>query len=131
MKAWGVRCLVGASFARIFRRNAVNLGLPVLECAGAAGAARPGSQIRIDTDTGEVDVDGQVFRAQPGAGVRRRPRVLRRPRAVGQGAARGGVDVIVRDLGDAWQVVLQTDHADLCRAVRGELVGHRRACPSR
>ena len=65
MKAWGVRCLVGASFARILRRNAVNLGLPVLECAGAAGAARPGSQIRIDTDTGEVDVDGQVFRAQP------------------------------------------------------------------
>ena len=42
MKAWGVRCLVGASFARILRRNAVNLGLPVLECAGAAGAARPG-----------------------------------------------------------------------------------------
>ena len=65
MKAWGVRCLVGVSFARILRRNAVNLGLPALECAGAAGAARPGSQIRIDTDTGEVDVDGQVFRAQP------------------------------------------------------------------
>ena len=42
MKAWGVRCLVGVSFARIFRRNAVNLGLPALECAGAAGAARPG-----------------------------------------------------------------------------------------
>jgi uncharacterized protein DUF3891 len=33
---------------------------------------------------------------------------------VGEGAARGGVGVIVRDLGDAWQVVLQTDHADLC-----------------
>ena len=65
MKAWGVRCLVGVSFARIFRRNAVNLGLPALECAGAAGAARPGSQIRIDTDSGEVDVDGQVFGAQP------------------------------------------------------------------
>jgi hypothetical protein len=33
---------------------------------------------------------------------------------VGQGAARGGLDVIVRNLGDGWQVVLQTDHADLC-----------------
>jgi 3-isopropylmalate/(R)-2-methylmalate dehydratase small subunit len=65
MRAWGVRCLVGASFARIFRRNAVNLGLPVLECEGAAGAARPGSQIRIDTDTGEVDVDDETFHARP------------------------------------------------------------------
>ena len=65
MKAWGVRCLVGASFARIFGRNAVNLGLPALECPGAAGAARTGSQIRIDTETGEVDVDGDVFWAQP------------------------------------------------------------------
>jgi Protein of unknown function (DUF3891) len=33
---------------------------------------------------------------------------------MGQGAARGGLDVIVRDLGEGWQVVLQTDHADLC-----------------
>lgn len=65
MKAWGVRCLVGVSFARILRRNAVNLGLPVLECSGAAGAAQPGSEIRIDTDTGEVEVDGQVFHARP------------------------------------------------------------------
>ena len=65
MRAWGVRCLVGVSFARILRRNAVNLGLPALECPGAAGAARPGSKIRIDTETGEIAVDGQVFHAQP------------------------------------------------------------------
>jgi 3-isopropylmalate/(R)-2-methylmalate dehydratase small subunit len=65
MRAWGVRCLVGPSFARILRRNAVNLGLPVLECGDAAGAAQPGSAIRVDTDTGEIDVDGELFHARP------------------------------------------------------------------
>jgi 3-isopropylmalate/(R)-2-methylmalate dehydratase small subunit len=65
MKAWGVRAVVGASFARIFRRNCVNLGLPVLEAPDAARAARRGSRIRIDTDTGEVDVDGQRYETAP------------------------------------------------------------------
>jgi 3-isopropylmalate/(R)-2-methylmalate dehydratase small subunit len=65
MQAWGVRAVVGASFARIFRRNCINLGLPVLEAADAAAAARRGSQIRIDTDTGEVAVDGKRYEAAP------------------------------------------------------------------
>jgi 3-isopropylmalate/(R)-2-methylmalate dehydratase small subunit len=65
MRAWGVRCLVGKSFARIFRRNCVNLGLPVLDCPEASEAARRGSRIRIDTDTGEVEVDGTAFRSRP------------------------------------------------------------------
>jgi 3-isopropylmalate/(R)-2-methylmalate dehydratase small subunit len=65
MKAWGVRCVVGKSFARIFRRNCVNLGLPVLECPEAAAAAKPGSRVRIDTDSGEIEVDGERFRARP------------------------------------------------------------------
>ena len=64
MKAWGVQGVVGKSFARIFRRNCVNLGLPILECPDAAEAARTGSRVRIDTDTGVVEVDGQVFQAQ-------------------------------------------------------------------
>ena len=65
MLAWGVRCVLGKSFARIFYRNCINLGLPALECPDAAQAARPGSSVRIDTDTGEVMVDGTSFRAQP------------------------------------------------------------------
>jgi 3-isopropylmalate/(R)-2-methylmalate dehydratase small subunit len=65
MKAWGVRCVLGKSFARIFRRNCINLGLPVLECPEAAEAARPGSGIRVDTQTAEVVVDGKEFLAQP------------------------------------------------------------------
>lgn len=65
MKAWGVRCVLGRSFARIFRRNCVNLGLPVIACPGAAAAARPGSHIRIEAATGEVMVDGTAHRAEP------------------------------------------------------------------
>jgi 3-isopropylmalate/(R)-2-methylmalate dehydratase small subunit len=63
--AWGVRAVVGASFARIFRRNCVNLGLAAIEAPEAATAARPGSRIRIDTATGEVDVDGTRYYAPP------------------------------------------------------------------
>lgn len=65
MKAWGVRCVLGKSFARIFRRNCINIGLPVLECREAVEVARPGSSVRIDTQTWEVSVDGKAFRAQP------------------------------------------------------------------
>ena len=65
LREWGVRCVVGKSFARIFRRNCVNLGLPVLECRKASDAAEPGSWIRIDTDACRIDVDGDVFQARP------------------------------------------------------------------
>ena len=65
MKAWGVRCVLGRSFARIFRRNCVNLGLPLLECPEAAEAAKPGSRVSIDTVSGVVEVDGERFQARP------------------------------------------------------------------
>ena len=65
LKAWGVRAVVGKSFARIFRRNCVNLGLPIVECPEAAEAARPGSRIAIDTGTGDVTVDGTTYAARP------------------------------------------------------------------
>jgi 3-isopropylmalate/(R)-2-methylmalate dehydratase small subunit len=65
LKAWGVQAVVGASFARIFRRNCVNLGLPIFEAPDAAQAVKAGSHIRIDTDAGEIDVDGRRFPAPP------------------------------------------------------------------
>jgi len=65
MKAWGVRCVLGSSFARIFYRNCINLALPAINCPEAAEAARPGSEISVDAAAGKVIVDGQEFVAQP------------------------------------------------------------------
>jgi 3-isopropylmalate/(R)-2-methylmalate dehydratase small subunit len=63
MKALGVSCLVGKSFARIFRRNCLNLGLPLVDCPEAAARAATGSQVQIDFDAGVVVVDGERFDA--------------------------------------------------------------------
>jgi 3-isopropylmalate/(R)-2-methylmalate dehydratase small subunit len=65
MKASGVRCVIGSSFARIFYRNCINLALPAISCPAAAQAAKPGSEISIDAATGKVSVDGQEFVAVP------------------------------------------------------------------
>jgi 3-isopropylmalate/(R)-2-methylmalate dehydratase small subunit len=65
LKAWGVQAVVGRSFARIFRRNCVNLGLVIVEAPEAAAAATAGSEIRIDTESGDIEVDGQLFPAAP------------------------------------------------------------------
>jgi 3-isopropylmalate/(R)-2-methylmalate dehydratase small subunit len=64
MRASGVRALVGASFARIFYRNCINLGLPAFLNAEAAAAAKPGSTVEIDTAEG-ITVDGTPFPASP------------------------------------------------------------------
>jgi 3-isopropylmalate/(R)-2-methylmalate dehydratase small subunit len=69
LQAWGVPAVVGVSFARIFRRNCVNLGLPIFEAPDAARAATAGSQIRIDTEAGEIEVDGKSFPAAPVAAL--------------------------------------------------------------
>jgi len=65
MRAAGIRCVVAKSFARIFHRNCINLGLPAMASAEAATAARPGSSVRITTETGTIEVDGRAFVAQP------------------------------------------------------------------
>ena len=66
MKAAGVHGVLGRSFARIFHRNCINLGLAIVACGEAADAAHDGSRIAIDP-TGEVMVDGKVFAASPAA----------------------------------------------------------------
>jgi 3-isopropylmalate/(R)-2-methylmalate dehydratase small subunit len=62
MKGSGIRGVVGRSFARIFYRNCVNLGLAIVACPAAVDAARDGSRVAIDT-TGAVEVDGVAFDA--------------------------------------------------------------------
>ncbi len=65
MKASQIVCVLGKSFARIFHRNCINLGLPVITHAEAAAAAKPGSKIRIDTDAGEITIGDRRFDTAP------------------------------------------------------------------
>jgi 3-isopropylmalate/(R)-2-methylmalate dehydratase small subunit len=65
MRAAGIRCVVAKSFARIFHRNCLNLGLPAMASPEAAAAAQRGASVRIETDTGAIEVDGQAFTARP------------------------------------------------------------------
>jgi 3-isopropylmalate/(R)-2-methylmalate dehydratase small subunit len=64
MKGSGIRGLVGRSFARIFYRNCVNLGLAIVACPEAVDAAHDGSRVTIDT-SGVVEIDGVAFAAPP------------------------------------------------------------------
>lgn len=65
MRAAGVTCLVGRSFARIFQRNCLNLGLPLVACPEAVDRARTGSAIEVDLDAGVAIVDGGRFAIVP------------------------------------------------------------------
>ena len=67
IKAAGVSCVVAASFARIFYRNAINTGLPIVVCPEAAEATRAGDRLRVDLAAGTVEnlTQGKTFPAQP------------------------------------------------------------------
>jgi 3-isopropylmalate/(R)-2-methylmalate dehydratase small subunit len=65
MAASGIRFLVGKSFARIFYRNCINLGLPAVMAPEAVDAASPGSALRLDLEAGTLDVDGSTFPMTP------------------------------------------------------------------
>ena len=65
MSASGIRFLVGKSFARIFYRNCINLGLPPVIAPEAVDAAQPGSHVEFDLDAGLVTVDGTPFEIAP------------------------------------------------------------------
>lgn len=54
LKYSGVKCVVAESFARIFFRNAINIGLPVVECKGISEAVENGEELAVDFDTGKV-----------------------------------------------------------------------------
>ena len=65
IRASGITCVIAASFARIFYRNAINIGFPILECPEAADAIRGGDMISVDFDTGIITdkTTGQTFKA--------------------------------------------------------------------
>ena len=63
----GTGCVIAKSFARIFYRNAINIGLPILECEAAAEEIQPGDQVSVDFDTGLITdhTTGKTFQAAP------------------------------------------------------------------
>ncbi len=67
IKAAGVSVVIAKSFARIFYRNSINIGLPIMECAEAVDAIKDGDVVEVDADSGVITdkTTGQTFQAQP------------------------------------------------------------------
>ncbi|MBO4343094.1 MAG: 3-isopropylmalate dehydratase small subunit [Clostridia bacterium] len=65
IRACGVSCVIASSFARIFYRNAINIGFPILECKEAAEKIRDGDEVEVDFSSGTITdkTTGDVFKA--------------------------------------------------------------------
>ncbi len=67
IKTCGTGCVIAKSFARIFYRNAINIGMPILECEQAAEEIQAGDEVSIDFDTGIIAniTTGKTYQAEP------------------------------------------------------------------
>ena len=67
IKTCGTGCVIAKSFARIFYRNAINIGLPILECEAAAEEIQAGDAVSVDFDTGVITdhTTGRTYQAEP------------------------------------------------------------------
>ena len=67
IKAAGVSCVIAETFARIFYRNAINIGLPIFECEAASDGIAAGDEVRVDFDTGLITnlTKNETYQAQP------------------------------------------------------------------
>ena len=67
IKESGVACVIAKSFARIFYRNAINIGLPIFECDAASDGIAAGDEVRVDFDTGLITnlTKNETYQAQP------------------------------------------------------------------
>lgn len=66
LKTAGVSCVIAETFARIFYRNAINIGLPIIECPEASKKIKAGDQVDIDFNTGVItdQTTGEIFQGQ-------------------------------------------------------------------
>ncbi len=66
IKASGVSCVIAETFARIFYRNAINIGLPIIECKEAAAGIEAGDEVEVDFDSGVITnkTKGTSFKGQ-------------------------------------------------------------------
>ena len=67
IKASGISCVIAANFARIFYRNAINIGLAILECSAASAGIDDGDEVSVDFDTGVITnvTKGETYQAEP------------------------------------------------------------------
>lgn len=67
IKASGISCVIASSFARIFYRNSINIGLPIIECPQAAQAIKDGDVVSVDFNTGVItdETTGEAFSGEP------------------------------------------------------------------
>ena len=67
IKASGISCVIASTFARIFYRNAINIGLPIFECDAASDGIAAGDEVRVDFDTGLITnlTKNETYQAQP------------------------------------------------------------------
>ena len=67
IKAAGVSCVIAKSFARIFYRNSINIGLPIMECPAAVDAIKAGDEVAVDADKGVITdlTTGESFQVEP------------------------------------------------------------------
>jgi len=66
IKAAGVSVVIARSFARIFLRNSINIGLPIMECPEAVDALSTGARVKVDLEKGSITTeDGRTFKAKP------------------------------------------------------------------
>ena len=67
IKAAGVACVIAKSFARIFYRNSINIGLPIMECLAAVEAIKAGDEVAVDADKGVITdlTTGESFQVEP------------------------------------------------------------------
>ena len=67
IKTCGTGCVIAKSFARIFYRNAINIGMPILECEAAAEEIQAGDEVAIDIDPGVISdlTTGKTYQAEP------------------------------------------------------------------
>lgn len=67
IKASGISCIIAETFARIFYRNAINIGLPIIECPEAAKDIDDGNELEIDFDTGIISnlTKNKTYKGEP------------------------------------------------------------------
>ena len=67
IKASGISCVIAANIARIFYRNAINIGLAILECPAASAGIDDGDEVSVDFDTGVITnvTKGETYQAEP------------------------------------------------------------------